>query len=205
MNWRPLTIAILVVIWTAPVTAAQIYQWTDENGVKHYSNTAPPDNVAPESMEKEIAGDPDAARRKAEREAAIIQESEANQAQRDADAQAIDSEAYRQKEIAEKEAELESIGESIGNKRKYIRRRGRQDINKYERLGEEIEALKADPSADPEKIESLEAERAAVKKKILNTPRRNRKGVGDDIEQYKQVEKELNELKEAAPAPDAAE
>jgi len=199
MRWKSITIAALLMAVPPALWAAQVYQWTDANGVKHYSNTAPPEGADLENVEKEIATDPEASRRKAEREAAVIRESEAMDRQRDAADREKASQAKAQKAIEEKQAELDAVGEKVWNKRKYLKRHGRQDINAYRRLGDEIEALKADPTADPQKIKSLEAERAALKEKIYTKPRRSRKGARGDVLEYQQIERELNTLKKTTP------
>ncbi len=38
-----LTVAVLVLLsaWTSTATASEIYQWTDEDGVVHFSDTTP--------------------------------------------------------------------------------------------------------------------------------------------------------------------
>lgn len=48
--------ALIVVIWFLPANA-QLYKWVDENGVTHYSNTAPPDSHQVETR-TEAKGDP---------------------------------------------------------------------------------------------------------------------------------------------------
>lgn len=199
MRWKFITIAALMMAHASVLYAAQVYQWTDANGVKHYSNTAPPEGADLENVEKEIATDPAATRRKAEKEATAIRESEAMDQQRDAAAREKAAQAAAQEALEEKQAELDAAGEKVWNKRKYLYRHGRQDINAYKRLGDEIEALKADPNADPQKIKSLEAERAALKDQIYTKPRRSRKGAGQDIREYQEIERELNTLKGTTP------
>ena len=43
---------------TAPGLQAEIYSWTDENGVKHYSHTPPPDRSVPVKTAPEIQPGP---------------------------------------------------------------------------------------------------------------------------------------------------
>jgi hypothetical protein len=43
---------------TAPGVQAEIYSWTDENGVKHYSHTPPPDQSGPVKTAPEIQPSP---------------------------------------------------------------------------------------------------------------------------------------------------
>jgi len=199
MFWRPLVLAALMLAWVPSSWAAQVYQWKDADGVKHYSNQPPPDSVGAEVVAKEIASDPEAERLKAEKDAAVLQEIEAKNQQEAAGAASEAAQDAARKALEEKQAELDATGEQILNKRKYIGRHGRQDINAYDRLDKEITALKNDPTADPAAIKRLEAERDAVKVKIYNEPRRTRKGVGQDIEDYQALEKEVNSLKEITP------
>lgn len=193
MYWKTAILALLAAAWLTTADAAQVYQWTDEKGVKHYTNKKPPDAVDVEAVKKEIATDPAAERAKDAKDAEVVREIEARRQQ---EASQTSPEALnRQKSIEEKQSELDALGDQINRKRSYLRRRGRQDINAVNRLEKEIEALRADPNADPQKIKALENERDAVKEKIYTKPRRSRKGVGDDIKQYQELEEELKELK----------
>ncbi|MFH1982346.1 MAG: DUF4124 domain-containing protein [Pseudomonadota bacterium] len=204
MFWRPFFLAALMLALAPASWAAQVYQWTDADGVKHYTNQPPPDSVAVESVEKEIAPDPEAERLKAEKDAALLLEIDEKNRQEAAGAAFEAGQDAARKALEEKQAELDAAGEKVLNKRKYIGRHGRQDINAYDRLDKEINALKNDPNADPQTIQRLEAERDAVKEKIYTTPRRTRKGVGQDIENYQELEKEVNALKETIPPKEQA-
>ncbi len=39
------SLILLAGTWAGAATAAQVYSWTDANGVKHYSDSPPPSNV----------------------------------------------------------------------------------------------------------------------------------------------------------------
>ncbi len=58
------SIAMIMVFFFVGLTAsgvqAEIYSWTDENGVKHYSHTPPPDRSVPVKAAPEIQTDPTA-------------------------------------------------------------------------------------------------------------------------------------------------
>jgi hypothetical protein len=58
---KSITIIIIFgfVCLTASGTEAEIYFWTDENGVKHYSNTPPADNAAQIKTAREIRSRPE--------------------------------------------------------------------------------------------------------------------------------------------------
>ena len=57
---KPITIVIIVVFacLIAFGIEAEIYSWTDENGVKHYSNTPPPDSATQIKTAGEIPPNP---------------------------------------------------------------------------------------------------------------------------------------------------
>ncbi len=59
------SIAIVMIFTFAGLTAsgvqAEIYSWTDENGVKHYSHTPPPEGTAQIKTIREISTSPQAA------------------------------------------------------------------------------------------------------------------------------------------------
>lgn len=199
MTIRILLSAVVMLAWLPAAWGAQVYQWTDADGVKHYSNQKPPDSIAVDAVEKEIAHDPEAERLKNEKDAAVMREIETEDRRRQDAARATAAQEAARQKLEEKEAELDATGEKILNKRKYIGRHGRQDVNAYQRLDNEIESLKKDPNADPAEIARLESERDAMKEKIYNTPRRTRKGVGEDIKEYQELEQEVNELKQTTP------
>ncbi len=56
-------IAIIIIFGFACLTAsgleAEIYTWTDENGVRHYSNTPPPERATQVKTAREIAPSPE--------------------------------------------------------------------------------------------------------------------------------------------------
>ncbi len=59
MKLANLWFAVLaVVLITGLVQAGTVYQWTDENGVRHFSNTGPPDNAARVSVTHETISPP---------------------------------------------------------------------------------------------------------------------------------------------------
>jgi ankyrin repeat protein len=46
MKRKKMSLAVLVICLCSSNLIAGIYSWTDENGIKHYSNTAPPQEAA---------------------------------------------------------------------------------------------------------------------------------------------------------------
>ena len=185
---------VILSVCLAHIAGAEMYQWVDNQGVKHFTNSPPPGGTSADSSWGEIkssgAGDSDIKAR----EAAIIKETEAASRQKEIDAAAAKRKEARQEALDAKKAELKALGESISSKRRYVKRRGKTDINKIQRLNEEIAALKKDPSADPEKIKILETEVAEIKDKFYNKSGRGRKGVADEVERHRQLELEIEAM-----------
>ena len=177
-----------------------MYQWVDDAGVKHYSNSPPPEGIQAESSWGEMKGGGADDQDLKSREAAIIKEREAANRQKEIDAAAAKQEKASQEALDAKKAEQEALGDSIRKKRRYVKRRGKTDINKIVRLSAEIEALKKDKSADPEKIRELEAEVQETKEKFYLKSGRGRKGTREEVERYYQLQMEIEreEAKKAA-------
>jgi len=190
INYLPLVILIVLL---PTLAAAEMYQWVDEKGVRHFSNDPPPAGIQAESYREIKSSDTDDQSRK-EREAAIVKETEAANQQREIDAAAAKDQKARQDAIDAKKAEKEELGESISRKRRYIKRRGKTDINKLKRIDAELDALRNDPNADPEKIKALEEEYQETKDKFLYKSGRGRKGTKDEVKRYRELEQEIQEL-----------
>jgi hypothetical protein len=57
MKRRPCLAALVaaILLGASPLTAAELYFWTDENGVRHYSNTGLPDDARQPGTRPEVA------------------------------------------------------------------------------------------------------------------------------------------------------
>ena len=194
---RLLFLALAVLSVLLPhIAGAEMYQWVDAQGVRHYTNSMPPEGTRADSSWGEIKNSEVADQDLKAREAAIIKETEAAGRQAEIDAAAASQKKAQQAELDALKEEQEALGESMGNKRRYVKRRGKTDINKIKRLNEEIEALKQDRNADPEKIKELEAEVQETKEKFYNKSGRGRKGTREEVERYYQLEMEIQRQEE---------
>ena len=186
------TLIVCVLILSVLPAGAEVRQWTDENGVKHYSNKKElPDGVSAERAFEEKAGRPAPPQprrkplpdtRKPSGQQTIYQQ------RPDKPKEAV------LREIRTREARLRELFERIYTKRRYVKRQGKKDIARIRRLNSEIEAL-AKKGTDPARMKQLKNERAAAKERLFNENLRTRKGVGADIQEYKRIEAEIAELK----------
>jgi len=184
---------VLLIVFLPIGATANMYQWVDENGVRHFSNLQAPAGTAVETKQELKSSGADAQERSA-REAAIIKETEAANQQREIDAATAKEKKAHQEALDAKKAEKEALGESISKKRRYIKRRGKTDINKLKRMDQELDALRKDPNADPKKIKALEEEYQETKDKFIYKSGRGRKGTKDEVKRYKELEQEIQEL-----------
>lgn len=96
---------ILLFLWSGPPAAAAIYQWTDADGVRHFSNK-PPEGVEATVLQEEIPYDPETDNQRRAQEDAMLQERESAEMQdRLENAERDAEEARRQAEAAERKAD----------------------------------------------------------------------------------------------------
>ena len=123
MNGFKIYLVILVSCIIASSAWADIYEWTDKDGVKHYSNYAPPENskILMKTKEEPYNEEADRARAEAERQAQLeltrleIAQREAELELREAEAERKLAEADRLAEEAQRNAE--SYNEESENSR----------------------------------------------------------------------------------------
>ena len=59
MKYTASVMVFLIVVLTASGVQAEIYSWTNENGVKHYSHTPPPEGAAQIKTTREVSTGPE--------------------------------------------------------------------------------------------------------------------------------------------------
>lgn len=66
--------ALVLLLWSSVTLGDVLYEWVDENGVRHYTNTRPPKDAGATVLMDEIPYDPEADRQRQAREEALRQE-----------------------------------------------------------------------------------------------------------------------------------
>jgi hypothetical protein len=100
------SLLLLVVLLSANPASANVYHWTDAEGVRHYSNTPPPQGVESTILQEEIPYDPETDDKRRVREDALLQEREsAETRQRIEEAERKADEAERKAEAAKRKAD----------------------------------------------------------------------------------------------------
>ncbi len=192
MTTRFSALLLFILLLAALPVSAEFRQWTDENGVKHFSNKEDlPEGVSVERSIEEKKSRPGEPRQYRKSIPAARPQSTPGQTYKPGK---NPNKAVILKEIRTRESRLSEIFSRIYTKRRYVKRHGKQDIDRIRRLNHEIEDL-AKSGADPAGLKQLKAERAAAKKRLFNENLRTRKGVGEDIQKYKRIEDEIAELR----------
>jgi hypothetical protein len=119
-------IASVIIFFSPPCFAGQVYEWIDKDGVKHFTNEPPPPGAKIVEAEKEIPNDPAAEKAQAESANRFLQQNHASDApppavQPESDktksAEAMDvekrSKTWHQKQITEDARLREEAGHSL--------------------------------------------------------------------------------------------
>jgi hypothetical protein len=188
-------IPVLLILLLAVLPAgAELRQWTDENGVKHFSNKEDlPEGVSVERSIEEKESQPEVQRRYRKSAPATRPQSKPGQTYQ---RQKTPNKDATLKEIRSREARLREVFGRIYTKRRYVNRHGKQDIDSIRRLNGEIEALEKS-GADSANLKQLKEERAASEMRLFNENLRTRKGVGEDIKEYQEIKNEIAELEKS--------
>ena len=99
-------LVIYLLLWSSPPAAADLYHWTDAQGVRHFSNTPPPEGADATVLLEEIPYDPESDDKRRTQEDAMLRESESAETQARLEKAERDAEeARRQAEAARAESE----------------------------------------------------------------------------------------------------
>jgi hypothetical protein len=185
---------LFTLLLTVLPVGAELRQWTNENGVKHFSNKKKlPEGASVERSFEEKESHPGERRPDRKTTPATRSKPRTNQAYQ---SRSKPDRATILKEIRIREAKQRDLFDRIYTKRRYVKRHGKQDIDRIRRLNAEIDTLeKSGP--DPTGIEQLKKERAAAKGRLFNENLRTRKGVGVDVQEYQKIETEIAELQKS--------
>lgn len=112
---------ILLVLLSGLPALAELYHWTDADGVRHYANTPPPKGAKAIVLQEEIPYDPESDEKRRAQEDAMLQERESAETQRRIEnAEREAEEARRQADAAKRKADqLERDLENRDDNRSY--------------------------------------------------------------------------------------
>jgi len=97
---------ILLILWSGLPALAELYHWTDADGVRHYANTPPPKGAKAIVLQEEIPYDPETDENRRAQEDAMLQERASAETQRRLeDAEREAEEARREAEAANRKAD----------------------------------------------------------------------------------------------------
>ena len=106
-----IAVAALICLLTASVYGGTIYTWTDENGVKRYSNSQPPENAEQVRTIEEVPTDPEEAdqiREEYDRMVEAARQDADRYFKQQAEKKALEEEAVRNQQSAEQSRRVEA-------------------------------------------------------------------------------------------------
>ena len=114
-------LVIYLLLWSSHPAVADLYHWTDAQGVRHFSNTPPPEGADATLLLEEIPYDPESDDKRRAQEDAMLRESESAETQKRLEnAEREAEEARRQAEEARRKADrLEKEMEERDDDRSY--------------------------------------------------------------------------------------
>jgi hypothetical protein len=190
-----LTIICLAIVWAAPAVG-EMYYWTDENGIRHYSNQAPPTGDVDYGSSSEIEYNAEADRERRARDVKAAEEMKkageaeaAEAAQKEAEAARAATEAERER----LEAEKRSIEEDLYRKRRASRSRMQKGVQKVVEIDEQIEELEKTGGSAAE-IEQLKARRRQLVEEFYRNSRRWKRGGQADLKEHQEIQEQLDAL-----------
>ncbi len=139
MKLFPIYVFCLAVLIAAPAAVAQntVYTWRDQDGVLHYTNTAPPEGATIVNTEKEVPHDPQEARQREMEQRRYLEQlrRENRLSGSEESAPPEQAEGPDQKMEADSQPEKETIEEEPGRRRgktwhqRQIQKRQREKLN----------------------------------------------------------------------------
>jgi hypothetical protein len=194
---RVLSIGFTIVVLLFAGTAfGELYFWTDENGIRHYSNHAPPDKGVDYGSAAEVEHDADADEARAARDARAAEQLEAErnaEAARTVKRQEKQAQESVEEERKRLEAEQREIEERLYDKRRATRSRTRKKIQEVKEIDIRIEELEKSGGNEKE-IADLEAQRRAIVEMFYERSRYWKRGGQADLKQHKEIQEQLDQL-----------
>jgi hypothetical protein len=191
-----LTFLCIAFFWATPAVG-ELYYWTDDNGIRHYSNEAPPtgDIDYGSSSEIEYDAQADMERRASDTRAAGEMEKArkaeaAEAAQKEAEAEKAATEEERERLEAEKRA----IEEDLYKKRRATHgSRMQKGIQRVVEVDKQIEELE-NSGGSAEEIELLKARRRQLVEEFYRKSRYWKRGGQADLKEHKEIQEQLDAL-----------
>ena len=173
------------------LTHAEMYQWTDNNGVKHYSNSPPSESVTVYRTEPEIAPDKQHGKKRGQKEDKTLQRNLEN---RDGEQRVEREQEKAAEKTAEKKQLLESektqIEDDIAQKKRYFRGKTRRHIIKLNNIEKQLAELEK-KGGNSEEIKRLKAERQTVIELLIRDKRYFHRGGAQLLKEYEEIDQAL--------------
>jgi colicin import membrane protein len=188
---------IFLLVLAANPAVAEMYYWTDQNGIRHYSNTAPPDKSGAEyGTKSEIEHDREADLQRSASDREAAKKFKRERKQREAREEAAE-EAKAQHEQEEKrralEAEQQALEEDLYRKRRATKSRTQKKIQEVVEIDRQIEELEKSGGSQAE-IDQLQQQRRAIVERFYERSRYWKRGGQADLKKHEEIQQQLDEM-----------
>jgi hypothetical protein len=190
-------VTIGLVIGAAGPAIGEMYYWTDENGIRHYSNYPPPPEAEDVGTASEIRYDAASDRLRTERDARAADEMRKTREAEEAEAlekKAEENQAAEEEKRRRLEAKQRELEKDLYKKRRYAHgEQARLLIQKARQLNQQIEALEKSGGNEAE-IASLKAEKRQIAEVFYRQSRRWGRGGEADLKEHQRIQEQLDEI-----------
>ena len=190
-------LAILcTLVFSASPAVGELYYWTDENGIRHYSNHAPPPGDIEYGSASEVDYDAEADMERGQRDAQTAEEMKATREAEAAEAARQEAEAKKEasaEELEKLKEEQQALEEKLYDKRRASRSRMQKVIQNVVKIDERIAELEK-TGESPEEIAVLKAERRAIVEQLYENSRRWKRGGQADLKEHKELQEQIDAL-----------
>ena len=189
MKKVPFIVILCLPLVLGPLTHAEMYQWTDNNGIKHYSNSPPPESVTAYRTEPEIAPDRQHGKKREQNETRLRNsENKAEEQRVEREQEKAAQKSAEKKQLLE--AEKSQIEDDIAKKKRYFRGKSRRHIIKLNNIEKQLAELEK-KGGNSEEIKRLEAERQKVIELLIRDKRYFHRGGAQLLKEYQEIDQAL--------------
>lgn len=186
-----------LMIWAVAPAVGEMYYWTDESGIRHYSNVPPPPEAADVGTASEIRYDAEADRLRIKKDARAA---EAMKKAREAgEAEALETstgerQAAKDEERRRLEAEQRELEKDLYEKRRYAHGDwARKQIQRARQINEQIAELEKSGGNEAQ-IAELKTEKRRIAEVFYRQSRRWGRGGEADLKEHQRIQEQLDEM-----------
>ncbi|MGD8369336.1 MAG: DUF4124 domain-containing protein [Desulfobacterales bacterium] len=196
-RFAPIAVFCLMIGAAGPALG-EMYYWTDENGIRHYSNHVPPSDGTEYGSASEVDYDAERDMQRSERDARSAGEMKEAREAEAAEAARKEAEAEKRAtagELEKRKDQQQAVEEKLYDKRRASTSRMQKAIDNVAKIDERVAELEK-TGGNEEEIAALKAQRKAVVEQLYENSRRWKRGGQADLKEHKELQKQIDALEQ---------